>query len=154
MEFESIYKTYYLKIFTYVMSLLHDKELAEDVTQEVFLKAFLSIDKYKKRSSEYTWLYSIAKNRCIDEMRKKKHKMTLITDEVSEQEVDNSENDREQIDNIFRVLYALDEPYKEVFNLRIFGGLSFRQIGNLFGKTESWARVTYHRARIKIQERL
>ena len=48
----------------------------------------------------------------------------------------------------------VQEPYKEVFSLRVFGQLSFRQIGDLFGKTESWARVTYHRARLKIKEEM
>ena len=52
------------------------------------------------------------------------------------------------------VLHELQEPYKEVFQLRVFGELSFSQIGIIFGKTENWARVTYHRARLKIKERM
>ena len=55
---------------------------------------------------------------------------------------------------IHKLLHNLPEPYKEVFSLRVFGELSFSQIGELFGKTESWARVTYHRARLKIKEEL
>jgi len=55
---------------------------------------------------------------------------------------------------IHRILHRLEEPYKEVFSLRTFGELPFRQIAALFGKTESWARVTYHRARLKIKEEL
>jgi RNA polymerase sigma-70 factor (ECF subfamily) len=62
--------------------------------------------------------------------------------------------DREVAFAIHQVLHTLDEPYKEVFSLRTFGELSFRQIGELFGRTESWARVTYHRARLKIKEEL
>ena len=52
------------------------------------------------------------------------------------------------------ILHGLDEPYKEVFQLRVFGELSFAQIGRIFGKSENWARVTYHRAKLKIQERM
>ena len=52
------------------------------------------------------------------------------------------------------ILHELPEPYKEVFQLRVFGELAFGQIGRIFGKTETWARVTYHRARLKIQERM
>ena len=48
----------------------------------------------------------------------------------------------------------MEEPYKEVFQLRVFGELSFAKIGLIFGKTENWARVTYHRAKLKLQERL
>ena len=53
---------------------------------------------------------------------------------------------------VHRFLHNMEEPYKEVFQLRVFGELSFDEIAKLFGKTDSWARVTYHRARIKIQE--
>ena len=55
---------------------------------------------------------------------------------------------------IHRVLHNLDEPYKEVFQLRVFGELSFKEIGSIFGKTETWARVTFHRARMMVKERM
>lgn len=55
---------------------------------------------------------------------------------------------------IHRILHRMEEPYKEVFQLRVFGELSFQKIGRIFEKTETWARVTYHRARLKIQERM
>ena len=61
---------------------------------------------------------------------------------------------KESAFEIHRILHRLEEPYKEVFSLRTFGELPFKQIGALFGKTESWARVTYHRARLKIKEEL
>ena len=70
-------------------------------------------------------------------------------DGVGEQAADSDDSFR-----IHMILHSLDEPYKEVFELRCFGELSFRQIGTIFGKTENWARVTYHRARLKIQERM
>ena len=62
--------------------------------------------------------------------------------------------DRDSSFRIHLALHALEEPYREVFELRIFGELSFREIGTIFGKTENWARVTYHRARLKLQERM
>ena len=55
---------------------------------------------------------------------------------------------------VHRIIHEMDEPYKEVFTLRIFGDLAFSDISSLFGKSESWARVTYHRARKMIVERL
>ena len=63
-------------------------------------------------------------------------------------------SDSDMAFRIHLVLHRLDEPYKEVFQLRVFGELSFSQIAAIFGKTESWARVTYHRAKLKIQERM
>ena len=62
--------------------------------------------------------------------------------------------DRDTARQLHRLLQDIPEPYKEVFSLRIFGELSFAQIGELFGKTESWARVTYFRARQKLKEAL
>lgn len=62
--------------------------------------------------------------------------------------------DEQQSMDIHRVLHTLSEPYKEVFTLRVFSELSFRQIGDIFGKTESWARVTFHRAKLKIIDEL
>ena len=62
--------------------------------------------------------------------------------------------DKETSLRIHRILHTLEEPYKEVFQLRTFGELSFNEIGSIFGKTESWARVTYHRAKLKIRERM
>ena len=61
---------------------------------------------------------------------------------------------RSQAMEIHKVLHGLSEPYKEVFSLRTFGELTFREIGMLFGKSENWARVTYYRARVKIREEL
>ena len=62
--------------------------------------------------------------------------------------------DRDTSFRIHMALHALEEPYREVFELRVFGELSFREIGMIFGKTENWARVTYHRSKIKLQERM
>ena len=60
-------------------------------------------------------------------------------------------------DASFRIhlaLHGLEEPYREVFELRVFGELSFREVGEIFGRTENWARVTYHRARLRLRERM
>ena len=57
-------------------------------------------------------------------------------------------------ETFFRALQRLDEPYKEVFSLRTFSELSFKEIGNMFGKNDNWARVIYHRAKLKVKEEL
>ena len=61
---------------------------------------------------------------------------------------------KEDAMKIHQILHGLKEPYKEVFTLRVFAELSFKEIGSIFGKTENWACVTYHRARKKIQEEM
>jgi len=149
-----MYRAYYIKVYSYVLTILKNRSLAEEVTQEVFFKAYKSKNTYEGRASEYTWLCTIAKNACADEW-KKANKNLEILGEIPDDAVQlKEENDEEQIIKIHQILHNLEEPYKEVFQLRVFGELSFKQIAQVFEKTESWARVTYHRARLKMQERM
>jgi len=139
------------------MTLCGNKDLAQELAQETFFKA-MKTDKaaFRGESDVITWLCSIAKNLYYDEMRKSSRHTDLPDDNDIESDI-NVEKDILNEDAVFRIhliLHEMDEPYKEVFELRVFGELSFRQIGMIFGKTENWARVTYHRARLKIQERM
>ena len=145
-----------MQVYSYVMTLAKNRDLAEEITQNVFYKALSTQSKFRKGSGELTWLCSIAKNAFYDEMRRQKY----ITDLPQNDERPARENIEQAVTNkdsayqIHKILHNLDEPYKEVFSLRVFGELPFNQIAMIFGKTESWARVTYHRARVKIKERM
>lgn len=154
MDFEQLYKAYYMEVFSYLMTLAKDKELAEELTQKTFFKALNSLQSFRGQSSEFTWLCSIAKNLYIDETRQKKFSEELDEEVASEDNVEHTVENKDAEFRIHMVLHELEEPYKEVFQLRVFGELSFEKIGILFGKTENWARVTYHRSRLKIQERM
>lgn len=148
----------YTSVFHYVLSLCHNENEAQDITQEAFLKALKSSDKYAGGSSLYTWLCAIAKNLWLNKC--KKHKYEVIPDNEHSLETANVPLieefliDKDMTMYIHTILHSLDEPYKEVFSLRVFGQLSFTNIANLFGKTDSWARVTYHRARKIIIEKV
>ena len=61
---------------------------------------------------------------------------------------------RDEAARIRKILHEIPEPYKEVFMWRVYAELSFKQIGQIFGKSENWSCVTYHRARAKIKEKL
>lgn len=152
---ERIYNAYYMRVFSYVMTLAGDRHLAEEITQDTFFRAFSSTAEFRNESDEATWLCSIAKNRFMDEMRKQ-GRLEPIPDGLPAggKSVEQQAADRDSSFRIHVALHALEEPYREVFELRIFGELSFREIGTIFGKTENWARVTYHRARLKLQERM
>ena len=152
---ERIYNAYYMRVFSYVMTLAGDRHLAEEITQDTFFRAFSSTAEFRNESDEVTWLCSIAKNRFMDEMRKQ-GRLEPIPDGLPAggKSVEQQAADRDSSFRIHVALHALEEPYREVFELRIFGELSFREIGTIFGKTENWARVTYHRARLKLQERM
>ncbi|MBR3341310.1 MAG: RNA polymerase sigma factor [Clostridiales bacterium] len=145
-----------MKVFSYVMTLAKDRNDAEEITQETFFRAISTDKSFKGDSDSFTWLCAIAKNIFIDEKRR----VARQDDELSEELPDTNKGieekltDRDQSLKIHLILHKLEEPYKEVFQLRIFGELSFAEIGSIFGKTETWARVTYHRARLKIKERM
>lgn len=152
-DFEEIYSEYYDTVFQYVLSLCRDDQWAEEITQEAFFKALKSIGSFRGDCKLSVWLCQIAKNTFYT-MSKRRGRQADYPLEVIP-----LENDLEQrlldADTAFRlhtVLHSLDEPYKEVFWMRTFGELSFQEIGKLWGKTESWARVTYHRAKMKLKE--
>ena len=153
-DFEQMYNTYYMKVYSYVMTLCKNQHDAEEITQKTFFKAMTTDKKSRGDSSEFTWLCAIAKNLFVDEHRKQKRTTELNVDAVSDTNIEHAFADEDSAFRIHQVLHNLDEPYKEVFQLRVFGELPFQKIGLLFGKTENWARVTHHRARLKIQERM
>lgn len=156
MDYEKLYNSYYLRIYSYVVTLVKNHETAEEITQNTFYKAMSTKAEFRGRSNEFTWLCSIAKNLCSDEFKKHKHTADIseLDEAVSPQNVESSVENSDTAYYIHLILHGLEEPYKEVFQLRVFGELSFAQIAAIFGKTESWARVTYHRAKLKIQERM
>lgn len=154
LDFERLYQAYYMEIYSYVMTIAKNSHLAEEITQDTFFKALKTKKTFEGRSSEYTWLCAIAKNTAIDALRKLSHTKSLDDNVASDKSMEQALENEESTLRIHQILHKMDEPYKEVFQLRIFGELSFAKIGQIFGKTENWARVTFHRARLKIQERM
>ena len=152
---EKLYEAYYMRVFSFAMTMTGDRALAEEITQETFFRAFSGKSGFRGESDEATWLCAIAKNLFLDEKRRQ-GKNEPIPEEMPEagKGVEQSAVDRDTSFRIHLALHALEEPYRETFELRVFGELSFREIGTIFGKTENWARVTYHRARLKLQERM
>ncbi len=165
MDIEKLYREYFTPVYRYTLSLVHDPDMAEEITQETFFRALKKINDYRGEASLKVWLCQIARNLSFDTL-KRQSKTTALTkhddDESDDYELPaGSESDPEEqllrkqtAMKIHRILHDLKEPYKEVFQLRTFGDLSFAEIGELFGKSESWARVTYYRSRMMIKEEL
>ena len=154
---EKLYETYYMRVFSYAMTLSGDRFAAEEITQETFFRAISKRSEFRGDADEVTWLCAIAKNFFVDEKRRQSRTEPLPESEITPDTGKGLEQSAMDRDTSFRIhvaLHALEEPYREVFELRVFGELSFREIGTIFGKTENWARVTYHRARLKLQERM
>lgn len=154
-DFDRIYAEYFTKVYKFALTLTHDPTLAEEVTQETFFKALKHIESFRGECRIDTWLCKIAKNTYYN-MAKKQHFEINAPPEIipSAEDIEQRFADKDTALAIHRILHRLREPYKEVFSLRTFGELTFTQIAALFDKTESWARVTYHRAKLMIKEEL
>ena len=154
-EFEELYRQYFDPVYRFALSLTSDEHWAEEITQSTFFKALRSIDGFRGECGVKTWLCAIAKNIFLSEQRKKKPEPLEELPEIADDALGPEEQTlrRDESARLHRLLHALPEPYKEVFSLRVFAQLGFREIGSLFGKSENWACVVYHRARTKLQNR-
>ena len=151
-EFEQIYREHFDTVYRFLMRLCRDAPLAEELAQETFFRAMQSLNKFDGRCRVDVWLCQIARNAYYSHCRRQKDKKHILPEIDSGQDMQNTILDQEQAMIIYAHLHDLNEPYKEVFMLRLFGELEYSQIAKLFGKTESWARVTYHRAKMKLME--
>lgn len=159
MEFDQIFEAYFGDVFRYVRGLSGDEYIAEEITSETFFKALRSIDSYRGECDIRVWLCQIAKNTYYSYIRKAGKIKTVEIDtagSIADPSACVAERvaDAEQARQVREVLHTLNEPYREVFMWRVFAELSFTQIGQIFGKTENWACVTYHRARKMLRSRL
>ena len=157
-KMEELYQLYFKDVYLYMLALSKEEVVAEDITQETFFKAMKSIGAFKGECDIRVWLCQIAKNTYYTYCKKQKRFVPAeeVEEEIQERPVsiERRFEDKEQALNIHKVLHTLEEPYKEVFQLRVFGELSFRDIGEIFGKTESWSRVTFYRAKNKLVKKM
>ena len=150
--FEILYCTWFHAVNSYLLALTGNQADADDITQEAFLKYYHSAGRFRENSSELPLLCTIGKNIYLDRLRKDKRLTPLSEQEEADLDISIEEHlaDRSDAMRIHEILHNLPEPYKEVFSLRIFGELSFPCISALFGKSESWAKMTFYRAKGKI----
>ncbi|MBR6323253.1 MAG: sigma-70 family RNA polymerase sigma factor [Lachnospiraceae bacterium] len=151
---EEIYQEYARLVYRYLLSMTKDEDLAEELTQETFFQAIRSIGRYDESCKISTWLCAIAKNVWYGYLRK--HPVTEnLDDQVIA--VDSAEKKvlaEEERMMLLKKVHELPEPYREVIYLRIYAGLSFREIGSVIGKTENFARVTFYRGKERLKKTL
>lgn len=153
MNFDDIYKFYFSDVFLYLRSLSANIDTAEELTQETFFKVMQSIKQFDGTKDIKAWIFTIAKNTYIDFCRKEHKKANINSfEQIPDKEIEITKilADKQDAFIIHKILHQLQEPYKEVFSLRVFGELSFESIGKLFDKSSGWARVIYYRAKQKI----
>ncbi len=155
-QFDLVYREYFDPVYRYALSLSGNAQAAEEITQETFFKAMGALDRFRGESSLKSWLFAIARNAWISELRRRKAAPLEQAEAVPDpgEALEEALINREEGLQIHRLLHDLPEPYREVFTLRTLGQLGFRDIGALFGKSENWACVVYHRARAKIKEKM
>lgn len=158
MDMDALYRLYFRDVFLFLQGLTHSESLAEELTQETFFKALNGLKHFDGRQDIRAWLFTVARNCYYSHCRKAKQ--TVPLDEAFQPaaapqlDLDELLIDEDAAFTIHQCLHRLEEPYKEVFTLRVFGELSYEKIGAIFGHTANWACVTYCRAKRKIQQML
>ncbi len=155
-DFEELFGDNKDFIYKYLVKLTRNLSLAEELTQETFFRAYMNYASLKNKEKASVWLCQIAKNTYYAWYNKHKK-----IDSFEEKDLDGGCANIEEVfeqkelsQKALACLHQLEEPYKEVFMLSVFGGFSLKDISNIFGKSESWARVTFYRAKQKLLERM
>lgn len=151
-DFDEIYRLYAGDVYRFLLRLSASAGLAEELTAETFYRAVKNIGSFQGECKMSVWLCHIGKNLYFDYIKRSERKNLPAAgfDFPDFSDVEISYENREQAILIHKALHSLDEPYKEVFSLRVFSELSFKEIGGLFQHSDSWARTVFFRAKAKI----
>ena len=153
LKLDETYKKYADTIFRYLTAMCGDPVLAEELTQETFFRAVKYADRFDGKVKVTTWLCQIAKNAYFTYLKKERRNSgqdIYETELAEERDILDRENCRE----IYRAVHRLEEPYREIILLRVHTDMSFAEIGEIFGKSDSWARVTFYRGKEKLKKLL
>lgn len=155
-DFEKIYTENTDFIYKYLLKFCGNSSVAEELTQETFFRAYMNFKNLRNKAKAPVWLCQIAKNTYFAWYNEQKKQSSFEeSDDVKDDfSIESFFEKKELTEKAFECLHSLEEPYKEVFMLSVFGQLSLKEISRLFGKSESWARVTFYRAKQKLAERM
>ena len=154
--FEKLFNENREFVFKYLIKMTRDISLSEELTQETFFRAYMNYTSLRNKEKASVWLCQIAKNTYFSWYNEQKKKDSLDDLEVASSDVsiEDAFVQKELSKKALHCLHELEEPYKEVFMLSVLGGFSLKDISTIFGKSESWARVTFYRAKQKLLERM
>lgn len=155
-DFEKLFNENREFIFKYLMKMTRDITLSEELTQETFFRAYMNYSSLRNKEKASVWLCQIAKNTYFAwyNEQKKKDSLDDLETASNDESIEDAFVQKELSQKALICLHELEEPYKEVFMLSVFGGFSLKDISSIFGKSESWARVTFYRAKQKLLERM
>jgi len=152
---EAIYKEHARSVYRFLLSLSHDADTAEELTQETFYRAVCSIDKYDGSCKMSVWLCQIAKHVWYQELRKRnRYAAQELTEDIPDDSSTPEQSALLKSDklSLYKAIHALSGPMREVVHMTLSGEFSFSEIGAFLGKSENWARTTFYRAKQKIME--
>ncbi|NLZ81190.1 MAG: sigma-70 family RNA polymerase sigma factor [Clostridiales bacterium] len=137
-------------VYYFLYSMCRDEGLAEDLTQETFLKAIESIHRFDGSCKISTWLCQIAKHLLYQHWTKRKNYLFVELDEtlISVSDTEQQAMNRVELSDVWDRVQSLPEKMKQVVELRILSDLAFKEIGQMLDKSENWARVTFYRAKL------
>ena len=152
-DMDAVYRAHAQTVYKFLLAQTRDGPLAEELTQETFYQAVRSVDRFDGSCKVSVWLCQIAKHLWYQHLRKQKREAPWPEDLPEPPAPSAEENVLEQEGrlDLLRLVHRLPEPQREVVYLRAFGGLSFREIGDVCGRTETWARVTFYRSKEKLR---
>ena len=153
-DMREVYRQHAQTVYKFLLAKTRDEHLAEELTQETFYQAVKSVDRFDGSCKVSVWLCQIAKHLWFQHLRKQKREAPVSPEDLPEAPGPSAEErllEREGRMDLLRLVHGLPEPAREVVYLRAFGGLSFREIGDVVGKTETWARVTFYRSKEKLR---
>lgn len=155
-EFEQLFNDNRAFIFKFLMKMTHNDSLAEELTQETFFRAYMNYASLRNKEKASAWLCQIAKNTYFSwfNEQKKRDSSDALEGMIGDDSAEELFLQKELSQKAFLCLHGLEEPYKEVFMLSVFGNVSLKEISEIFGKSESWARVTFYRAKQKLMEKM
>lgn len=154
-DIEKIYNNNFSAIYKYLICLTRDEDLAEELAQETFYKAIENINRFRGECKITTWLCKIAKNVWINDIKKKnKIKITEINDDIEDFTYNLEENyiKKEEKKNLYKKILKLDKEWINIFYLRLYGNMTFKEISDVIGKSSTWIRVNYYRIKQKMKE--
>lgn len=159
MDMKKVCEEYYQTVYGYLVSITGGNyDLAEELTQETFYRAIKSAGKFRGDCKMSTWLCQIAKYTFYQHLDKKKRRKEVSMDDAievaAEQQIEKEYISNEQKLEIYKKIQSLESPTKDVLMLRLSGELSFKEIGEILGKSENWARVTFYRGKQMIGKEL
>ena len=151
--FSLLVRAYEVPVYNYVLRLVGDRALAEDLTQEVFLRVFQGLPKFSLRSKFTTWLFQVTKNRVLDELRASERRpraLVALDDLPPLEAVDAPAEQLEAIDALWRAIDELNTDLKMALLLRDVVGLSYNEIADALETTLATVKWRIFKAREEV----